>query len=90
MDKKQFEVHLCSEMYERATILIFDLWLLVSVVAADYFCVFYLYLTLLLSNYFLFISIHKALWPSHQDKQLLTNGTSKNAKNVGSKPATGS
>ena len=78
MDKKQFEVHLCSEMYERATILIFDLWLLVSVVAADYFCVFYLYLTLLLSNYFyLFISTHK----------LLIYETS---KNVGSKSARGS
>ena len=87
MDKKQFEVHLCSEMYERATILIFDLWLLVSVVAADYFCVFYLYLTLLLSNYFyLFISIHKALRPNCQGKRLLTNGTS---KNIGSKHARG-
>ena len=52
MDKKQFEVHLCSEMYEKKTILIFDLWLMVSVVVADYFCVFYLYLTLLLSNCF--------------------------------------
>ena len=51
MDKKRFEVHLCSEML-RAIILIFDLWLLISVAAADYFCVFYLYLTLLLSNYF--------------------------------------
>ena len=70
MDKKQFEVHLCSEMYERATILIFDLWLLVSVVAADYFCVFYLYLTLLLSNcFYLFIRIHMVLWPNLQDKQ---------------------
>ena len=36
MDKKQFEVHLCSEMYffERAIILIFDLRLLISVAAA--------------------------------------------------------
>ena len=69
MDKKRFEVHLCFKMYERAIILIFDLWLLISVAAADYFCVFYLYLTLLLSNYFyLFISIHKALWPNLQDK----------------------
>ena len=31
MDKKQFKVHLCFEMYERAIILIFDLWLLISV-----------------------------------------------------------
>ena len=31
MDKKQFEVHLCFEIYERAIILIFDLWLLISV-----------------------------------------------------------
>ena len=54
---------------ERIIILIFDLWLLISVAAADYFCVFYLYLTLLLSNYFyLFISIHKALWPNLQGK----------------------
>ena len=71
----------------RAIILIFDLWLLISVAAADYFCVFYLYLTLLLSNYFyLFISIHTDLWPNRQDKQLLTYGTS---KNVGSKPRRG-
>ena len=63
--KKQFGVHMCFEMYERAIILIFDLWLLISVAAVDYFCVFYLYLTSLLSNYFyLFISIHKALWPN--------------------------
>ena len=69
MDRKQFEVYLCFEMYERAIILIFDLWLLISVAAVDYFCVFYLYLTSLLSNYFyLFISIHKALWPNLQDK----------------------
>ena len=74
-------------MYQRAIILIFDLWLLISVAAADYFCVFYLYLTLLLSNYFyLFISIHKALWPNRQDKRLLTYGT---FKNVGSKPVRG-
>ena len=87
MDKKRFEVHLCFEMYERAIILIFDLWLLISVAAVDYFCVFYLYLTSLLSNYFyLFISIHKALWPNCQGKQLPTYGTSKNA---GSKPARG-
>ena len=73
MDKKRFEVHLCFEMYERAIILIFDLWLLISVAAVDYFCVFYLYLTSLLSNYFyLFISIHKTLWPNRQDKRLLT------------------
>ena len=75
-------------MYERAIILIFDLWLLISVAAADYFCVFYLYLTLLLSNYFyLFISIHKALWTNRQDKRPLTYETS---KNVGSKPVRGS
>ena len=87
MDKKRFEVHLCFEMYERAIILIFDLWLLISVAAVDYFCVFYLYLTSLLSNYFyLFISIHKALWPNRQGKRLLTYGTS---KNVDSKPARG-
>ena len=47
MDKERPEVHLCFEMYERAIISIFDLWLLISVAAADYFCVFYLYLTLL-------------------------------------------
>ena len=53
----------------RANILIFDLWLLISVAAADYFCAFYLYLTLLLSNdFYLFISIHKALWSDRQDK----------------------
>ena len=33
--KKQFGVNMCSEMYERAIILIFNLWLLVSVAAAD-------------------------------------------------------
>ena len=33
--KKRFGVHMCFEMYERAIILIFDLWLLVSVAAAD-------------------------------------------------------
>ena len=66
-------------MYERAIILIFDLWLLISVAAADYFCVFYLYLTSLLSNnFYLFISIHKAVWPNHQGKRLLTYETSKN------------
>ena len=81
-------MHLRFEMYERATILIFDLWLLISVAAADYFCIFYLYLTSLLSNYFyLFISIDKALWPNRQGKQLLTYETS---KNVGSKPTRGS
>ena len=37
MDKIWFEVHLWSEMYERAIILSFDFWLLISVVAADYF-----------------------------------------------------
>ena len=69
-------------------ILIFDLWLLISVAAADYFCVFYLYLTFLLSNYFyLFISIYQALWPNLQDKRLLTYGAS---KNVGPKPVRGS
>ena len=69
MGKKRFEVHFCFKVYERAIILILDLWLLISVAAADYFCVFYLYLTLLLSNYFyLFISIHKALWPNLQGK----------------------
>ena len=50
MDKKRFEVHLCSETYflKEQSFLIFDLWLLIIVAAADYFCVFYLYLTLLL------------------------------------------
>ena len=63
----------------RAIILIFDLWLLISVAAADYFCVFYLYLNLLLPNYFyLFITIHEALWPNLQEKRLLTYKTSKN------------
>ena len=63
----------------RAIILIFDLWLLISVAAADYFCVFYLYLNLLLPNYFyLFITIHKTLWPNLQEKRLLTYKTSKN------------
>ena len=86
MDKKRFEVHLCSEML-RAIILIFDLWLLISVAAADYFYVFYLYLTLPLSNYlYFFISIHKALWLNCQGKRLLTNGTS---KNEGPKPTRG-
>ena len=67
MDKKRSEVYLCFEMYERAIILFFDLWLLISVAAVDYFCVFYLYLTSLLSNYFyLFICIYKALWPNRQ------------------------
>ena len=88
MGKKRFEVHFCFKVYERAIILILDLWLLISVAAADYFCVFYLYLTLLLSNYFyLFISIHKALWPNRQDKRLLTYEIS---KNIGSKPVRGS
>ena len=88
MDKKRFEVHLCFEMYERAIILIFDLWLLISVKLLIIFTFFYLYLTLLLSNYFyLFISICKALWPNRQDKQLLTYET---LKNVGLKPARGS
>ena len=78
MDKKPFEVHLCSEML-RAIILIFDLWLRISVAVADYFYVFYLYLTLPLSNYlYFFISIHKALWLNCQSKRLLTNGASKN------------
>ena len=55
--------------------------------AADYFCDFYLYLISLSSNYFyLFISIHKALWPNRQGKRLLTSGTS---KNVGWNPARG-
>ena len=31
MDKQQFELHLCFEMYETAIISIFDLWLLISV-----------------------------------------------------------
>ena len=31
MDKKRFEVHLYFKLYERAIILIFDLWLLISV-----------------------------------------------------------
>ena len=74
-------------MYQRAIILIFDLWLLISVAAADYFCVFYLYLTSLLSIFFyLFISIYKALWSNRQGNQLLTYETS---KNVSSKPARG-
>ena len=69
---------ICVLKCMRAIILIFDLWLMISVPAADYFCIFYLYLTLLLSNYFyLFISTHK----------LLTYETS---KNVGSKSARGS
>ena len=34
MDKKRLEVDLCFEMYERAIILFFDLWLLISVAAA--------------------------------------------------------
>ena len=50
----------------RAIILIFDLWLLISVAAADYFCVFYLYLTSLSNYFYLFINNHKALWPSRQ------------------------
>ena len=67
MDKKRFEAHLCFEMYERAIILIFDLRLLINVAAADYFSGFYLYLTSLLSNcFYLFLSIHKALWPNCQ------------------------
>ena len=88
MDKKRSEVHLCFEMYEIAIILIFDLWLLISVAAVDYFCVFYLYLTSLLSNYFyLFIITYKPVWTNCQDKQLLICKTS---KNVGSKPVRGS
>ena len=87
MDKKRFEVHSCFEMYERVIILIFDLWLLISVAATDYFYVFYFYLTSLLSNdFYLFISIQKTLWPNRQDKRLLTCG---NSKNVCSKPARG-
>ena len=67
--QKRFEVHLCSEMYERAVVLIFDLWLLIIVAAADYLCVLYLYSTSLLSNYIcLFIDTHKTLWPNGQDK----------------------
>ena len=63
-------------------------WLLISVAAADYFCVFCLYLTLLLSNYFyLLVSAYKTLWPNCQDKRLLVRGTFKNA---GSKPKRGS
>ena len=86
MDKKRFEA-ICVLKCMRAIILILDLWLLISVVVADYFCVFCLYLTLLLSNYFyLFISIHKALLPNRQVKRLLTNGTS---KNLSSKPVRG-
>ena len=50
-----------------------------------YGCIFYLYLTLLFSSYFyLFIRIHKTLWPNRQDKRLLSYKTFKNA---GSKPA---
>ena len=55
--------------------------------AADYFCIFYLYVTSLLSNYFyLFIGVLKAVWPNRQDKRLLAYGAS---KNVGSKPVRG-
>ena len=80
-------MHLCFEMYERAIILIFDLWLLISLELLIIFAFFYLYLTLLLSSYFyFFISIYKALWPSRQGKRLLTYETS---KNVSSKPARG-
>ena len=70
---------ICVLKCMRAIILIFDLWLLISVTAADYFCVFYLHLTLLLSNYLIYqFFIHKARWPNRQDKQLPINGTSKN------------
>ena len=54
MDKKRFEVHVYFEIHEGAIILVFGLWLLISVAAADYFCVFYLYLTLLLSSHLIY------------------------------------
>ena len=56
----------CNVFFERAIILIFYLWLLISVAAADYFCVFYLYLTALSNYFYLFIINRKALWPSRQ------------------------
>ena len=63
---------ICVLKCMRAVILTFDLCLLISVAGADYVCVFSLYLTSLLSNYFyLFIIIHKALWPNRQGKRLL-------------------
>ena len=61
---------------------------MVSVKLLIIFCIFYLYMTLLLSNdFYLFTSIDKALWANHQDKRLLSYESS---KNVGSKPAKGS
>ena len=92
---RSFEMHFFREqfwgaavfwniLFEAVILFIFDLWLLISVVAADNFCIFDLYLTLLLSNYFyLFISSRKTLWAYLQDRWLLTYGTFKNA---GSKP----
>ena len=63
MDKKRFEVHLFSNVFfKRAIILIFDLWLVISVAAADYFCVFHLYLTLLLSNTFTYLLVFTRLY----------------------------
>ena len=54
-------------LFEGVILFIFDLWLLISVTAADNFRIFYLHLTLLLSNYFyLFISSHKTLWANVQ------------------------
>ena len=37
MDKKRFKVLLCFEMYEKAIILIFDLWLLI--IFAFFICI---------------------------------------------------
>ena len=55
MDKKLFEVHLCFEMYGRAIILIFDLWLLTSVelliISAFLFVFDFIVIKLLLLNY---------------------------------------
>ena len=55
MDKKLFEVHLCFEMYGRAIILIFDLWLLTSVelliISAFLFIFDFIVIKLLLLNY---------------------------------------
>ena len=77
--ESNFELHLCFEMYflreQLFWFFIYGCWLVwllfrAYMAAADYFCVFYLYLTLPLSNYFyLFISSHKTLWSNRQDKQ---------------------
>ena len=61
MDKNNLKC-ICVLKGMRVIILIFDLWLLISLAAADFFLVFYLYLTLMLSNcFYLFISIHEVL-----------------------------